>query len=120
MGFVDIGPIEIPPRPKKPAMVDRNNGNTYEITKSGGVPGLSLLSDTAGFQVFAAFDGPYVQQGRRTRRLFSSSGVIGSELVRFQADGHPVFITVAVSPLDVYRVVWDVPSQALSVIQEVL
>ena len=30
MGFVDLGPITIPPRPRRPALVDRVDGNTYE------------------------------------------------------------------------------------------
>ena len=114
-GFVDIGPIAIPPRPRKPALVDRVDGNTYEIIKSGSVPALSLITDTSGFQVFAAFDGPYIRDGdTRTRRLFSSSGSISSEPVAFNAAQASVSITVAVSPLDVFEVVWDAATQSLS------
>ena len=114
MGFVDIGPITIPPRPQTPALVDRVDGNTYEIVKSGSVPALSLLTNTSGFQVFAAFDGPYIRDGNRTRRLFSSSGALSSEPVTFNAAQGPVSITVAVSPLDVFEVVWDAATQSLS------
>ena len=113
-GYVDIGPITIPPRPQKPAMVDRVDGNTYEIIKSGSVPALSLITSTAGFQVFAAFDGPYIRDGNtRTRRLFASSGSISSEPVDFNAAQASVSITVAVSPLDVFEVIWDATTLSL-------
>lgn len=113
-GYVDIGPIAIPPRPPKPALVDRANGNTYELIKSGADPALSLLSDTSGFRVFPAFSGPYVQDGPRTRRLFSSGGTLSSEEVAWGADWSPVLITVAASPLDVWEVVWDAAALALT------
>lgn len=114
-GFTDIGPITIPPRPQKPALVDRVDGNTYELIKSGSVPALSLLTNTSGFQVFAAFDGPYIRDGNeRTRRLFSSSGTLDSEPVAFNAAQASVSITVAVSPLDVFEVVWDAATQSLT------
>lgn len=113
-GFVDIGPIAIPPRPRRPALVDRVDGNTYELIKSGADPALSLLADTSGFQVFAAFSGPYVQDGLNTRRLFSSSGALDSEALTLTADQAPVLITVTDSPLDVFEVVWDAAAQALT------
>lgn len=113
-GYVDLGSIAIPPRPKKPAMVDRVDGNTYEIIKSGAVPALSLLTSTSGFQVFAAFDGPYIQdEARSTRRLFSSSGVLSSEELAFRASVAPVAITVAESPLDIFEVIWNPVTKAL-------
>ncbi len=114
MGYVDIGPITIPPRPKKPALVDRANGNTYEITKSGSVPALSLLSDTTGYEVFPAWSGPYVQAGAVTRRLYASGGTLGSEAVAFNAGSPPVLITVSTAPLDVWSVVWDSAALALT------
>ena len=115
MGFVDLGPITIPPRPRRPALVDRVDGNTYELIKSGAVPALSLLTDTSGFEVFPAFSGPYVRDGdTRTRQLFSSSGALSSEPVAFNAAQSPVSITVAVSPLDVFEVVWDAATLSLS------
>ncbi len=106
-GYQDLGPIAIPPRPKKPALVDRVDGNTYEITKSGASPSLSVLSSTAGFQVFAAYDGPVIQAGPVTRKLYSSSGTLFSEEVSYSADFPPVLITVTAAPLDVWSVVWD-------------
>ncbi len=106
-GYTDMGPIAIPPRPKKPALVDRVDGNTYEITKSGASPGLSVLASTAGFQVFAAWDGPVVQAGASTRKLYSSSGVLDSEVVAYSADFPPVLVTVTAAPLDVWSVVWN-------------
>lgn len=118
MGFVDLGPIQIPPRPRKPALVDRANGNTYELIKSGASPALSQIPDTTGFQVFPADFGPYVQDTHllRTRRLFSSGGVLGSEETAraLRADWAPVLITVAASPLDVWQVVWDSSTLALT------
>ena len=116
MGFVDLGPIQIPPRPRKPALVDRVNGNTYELIKSGADPALSQITDTDGFQVFPADFGPYVQdpQRLRTRRLFSSGGTLGSEEIALQADWAPVLITVTESPLDVWEIVWDASALALT------
>jgi hypothetical protein len=114
LGYVDIGPITIPPRPRKPALVDRGNGNVYELVKSGVVPALSLLTDTTGFQVFTAHSGPYVQDGEGTRRLFSSAGALSSEAVSFKASASPVFITVTENPLDVWRVLWDSSAQSLT------
>lgn len=116
MGFTDLGPIQIPPHPRKPALVDRVNGNTYELIKSGSDPALSLITDTTGFQVFPAHFGPYVQDEQllRTRRLFSSSGALSSEEVPFNADWARVLITVAESPLDVWALVWDSSAQALT------
>ncbi len=116
MGVTDLGPITIPPRPRKPALVDRVDGNTYEVVKSGAAPALSLLASTDGFQVFPANFGPYVQDEnrQRTRRLFSSSGVLSSEEVAFNADWARVLITVAESPLDVWAVVWDSSTQVLA------
>ncbi len=121
MGYVDLGPIQIPPRPRKPALMDRSNGNTYELIKSGADPALSLLSDTTGFQVFPADFGPYVQDTHllRTRRLFSDGGVLGSEETALRADWSPVLITVTESPLDVWQVVWDSSALALT-LEEVL
>ncbi len=113
-GYVDIGPIAIPPRPRKPALVDRVDGNTYEITKSGAAPGLSVLASTSGYQVFAAHDGPVIQAGAVTRKLYSSSGTLGSEVVAYSADFPPVLITVAAAPLDVWSVVWDTSTEALT------
>ncbi|KKL92061.1 hypothetical protein LCGC14_1888450 [marine sediment metagenome] len=114
MGFVDLGPIQIPPRPRKPALVDRVNGNTYELIKSGADPALSLLTDTSGFQVFAAHSGPYVAASGTTRKLFSSGGTLSSEEVAHDASWAPVLITVAESPLDVWEVVWDASTLALT------
>lgn len=116
MGFVDLGPIQIPPRPRKPALVDRVNGNTYELVKSGADPALSQITDTTGFQVFPADFGPYVQDTHllRTRRLFAAAGVLGSEEVALRADWAPVLITVAESPLDVWQIVWDASALALT------
>ncbi len=114
MGYTDIGPIMIPPRPKKPALVDRANGNTYEITKSGSSPALSILSDSTGYEVFLAWSGPYVQAGAVTRRLYASGGTLGSEAVAFSAGSPPVLITVTASPLDVWSVVWDSSTLALT------
>jgi len=94
--------------------VDRVDGNTYELIKSGPIPALSLLTDTSGFQVFPAFDGPYIRDGTRTRRLFSASGALSSEPVAFNAAQASVSITVAVSPLDVFEVVWDAATQSLT------
>ena len=114
MGYTDIGPIAIPPRPRKPALVDRANGNTYELIKSGADPALSVLANTSGFQVFAAHDGPYVQAGNITRRLFASGGALGSEALAFSATSAPVLITVTASPLDVWQITWDSAAQALT------
>ncbi len=114
MGYTDIGPITIPPLPRKPALVDRVDGNTYELVKSGADPALSLITDTTGFQVFLAHSGPYVASGKATRKLFSSSGVLNSEPVGFNAIWAPVLITVAASPLDVWEVIWDAVTQALT------
>ncbi len=113
-GFTDIGPITIPPRPKQPALVDRSDGNTYKLIKSGADPALSLLSDTSGFQVFAAFSGPYIQDGTRSRKLFSTAGVLSSEAVAGVSGQAPVLVTVAASPLDVWQVVWDGDALALT------
>ncbi len=113
-GYVDIGPIAVPPRPAKPALVDRSNGNTYEITKSGSSPALALLSDTTGYEVFPAYSGPYVQAGPVTRRLYSSGGSLETEAMSFNAGSPPVLITVTASPLDVWSVVWDSASLALT------
>ncbi len=111
MGFTDIGPILIPPRPRKPALRDRSDGNVYEITKSGSAPALAQITDTSEHQVFPANHGPYVPDDTgvrlRTRRLFSTAGVLASETVPFNAGQAPVLITVAASPLDVWEVVWD-------------
>jgi hypothetical protein len=107
-GYVDIGPITIPPLPKKPALTDRTDGNVYEIIKSGASPALSLITDLTGFEVFAAFGGPYVQDGATSRRLFSTGGgTLSSEAVTFKADLGRVLVTVAASPLDVWEVLWD-------------
>ena len=114
MGFVDLGPIQIPPRPRKPALVDRGNGNTYELIKSGADPALSLLSNTSGFQVFAAHSGPYVAASGTTRKLFSSGGALSSEEVAHDASQAPVLITVTESPLDVWEIVWDASALALT------
>ena len=115
MGYTDIGPVTIPPRPKKPALVDRGNGNTYAITKSGDAPSLALLSNTSGYEVFPAFSGPYVQAGGGiTRRLFANGGALSSEEMTFEAGSPPVLITVATAPLDVWSVVWDSSSLALT------
>lgn len=111
MGFVDMGPILVPPRPRRPALQDRSNGNTYEIVKSGASPALSVITDTSEHQVFTANQGPYVPDDTgvrpRTRRLFASGGSLSSEQVAFNAGQAPVLITVASSPLDVWEVVWD-------------
>ncbi len=118
MGFTDIGPILIPPRPRKPALVDRSNGNTYEIVKSGALPALSVITDTSAHQVFAATQGPYIPDETgvrpRTRRLFSAGGTLSSEQVAFNATNAPVLVTVAASPLDVWEVVWDGAALALT------
>ncbi len=114
MGYTDMGRVVIPPRPKKPALVDRVDGLTYEITKSGASPALALLSDSTGYEVFPAWSGPYVQADGATRRLFSSSGSLSSEEVAFEAGSPPVLITVATSPLDVWSVVWDSSTSALT------
>ncbi len=113
-GYIDIGPIVIPPRPQKPALVDRANGNTYAITKSGSSPALTSLSDTSGYEVFPAWSGPYVQAGAVTRKLFASGGTLGSEEVAYKAGSPPVLITVTASPLDVWSVVWDSVTLALT------
>ncbi len=113
-GYVDIGPIAIPPRPPKPALVDRVDGNTYEITKSGASPSLAVLSSTTGYQVFAAYDGPVIQAGTETRKLYSSSGTLGSEVVAYSADFPPVLITVTAAPLDIWSVIWDTSSLAIT------
>ncbi len=114
MGYTDIGPVTIPPRPKKPALVDRVDGNTYEITKSGSAPSLSVLSNTDGYEVFPAWSGPYVQAGGITRRLYAASGSLSSEAVTFEADSPPVLVTVTAAPLDVWSVVWDGSALALT------
>ncbi len=113
-GFTDIGPISIPPRPRKPALVDRVDGNTYEITKSGASPSLSVLASTSGYQVFPAHSGPLIQAGGITRKLYSSSGSLASEEVAYSADFAPVLITVTAAPLDVWSVVWDTSTETLT------
>ncbi len=113
-GYVDIGPIAIPPRPAKPALVDRVDGNTYEITKSGASPSLAVLSSTSGYHVFAAYSGPVVQAGNTVRKLYSSSGTLGSEEVAYSADFPPVLITVTAAPLDIWSVIWDNSSLSLT------
>ncbi len=113
-GYVDIGPISIPPRPRKPALVDRVDGTTYEITKSGASPSLSVLASTTGYQVFPAHSGPLIQAGTVTRKLYSSSGSLASEEVAYSADFPPVLITVTAAPLDVWSVVWDTSTEALT------
>ncbi len=109
-GFTDIGPIQIPPRPRKPALIDRVDGNTYELIISSSAPALSQITDTSGFQVFPADAGPLVADGRLTpgtRRLFSSSGTLSTEAHARVSGQAPVLITVTASPLDVWEVVWN-------------
>lgn len=118
-GFTDMGSITIPPRPPKFALRGRDDGLLYELVKNGAVPSASLLSALDGHLVMGAYEGPYVPVAGGSRRLFVSSGVLSSEPV----DGGlaiayaPVHITVASAPLDVWRVVWDEASGALSLLE---
>jgi hypothetical protein len=109
LGYTDLGPATIPPRPLKLALNDRVDGKIYEIVKSGADPALSEITDTSGYIVHEAFHGPYIDASGSTRRLFASSGTLSSEATTFRAlgPGDGVFVTVAVSPLDVWEVTWD-------------
>ena len=114
-GFYDLGPVRVPPLPRKWALTDRSNGNIYEIVKADTAPALALLSSTDGYTVRGVFDGPFIQDGAKaTRRLFATGGSISSEAVSFRHDDGPILITVAVAPLDVWSVVWDAAAEALS------
>lgn len=113
-GFWDIGPITIPPRPRQFALSDRSDGKTYEIIKSGSDPVLSEITAFSAHTVLGTFDGPYVQDGSRARRLFASGGTLSSEAVDFKASLGPVLITVATAPLDVWEVLWDSATRALT------
>lgn len=118
-GYTDLGPVRVPPLPPKPALTDRSNGLIYEITKSGSVPALSQITNTAGYNVHAAFSGPYVQAGAETRRLFASGGTLGSELLTFVAGTAPPMVIVSTAPLDVWEVVWDTTTEALSLTERI-
>lgn len=75
-GYLDMGPVQIPPLPEYIVMVDRSDGQHYVLTHDGADVVLSTtIPNSKELTVFGPYDGPYLNGNIR---LFVSSGVLSA------------------------------------------
>jgi hypothetical protein len=111
-GYMDFGPIQIPPLPPRIVMTDRGTGELLWLTYIGTDPEFAvILTDewTNGPDItfYDEFDGPYLGNGRA--RLYAENGALDAEdvldypyinqaPVYIRRDNNPPFLRIEVPP----------------------
>lgn len=91
-GYTDLGPVQVPPRPRYIIMTDRADGTKWLLTHNlvdgpdadGRIALSNTLPTTPDKVVYGAYEGPYVQestheQGSPVLRLLVREGHLGYE-----------------------------------------